>query len=89
MLPGAASTATEAVNCRRRRANSTAAALPVPLRCRVGPAAGAAAAVDDWPALIQAALTELFGVIGGALTFSFEADPSSSGSAGVLTLDKR
>jgi hypothetical protein len=55
----------------------------------VGPAAGAAAAVDDWPALIQAALTELFGVIGGALTFSFEADPSSSGSAGVLTLDKR
>jgi hypothetical protein len=55
----------------------------------VGPAAGAAAVVDDWPALIQAALTELFGVIGGALPFSFEADPSSSGSAGVLTLDKR
>ena len=56
--------------------------------CRVG-SAGAAASLSDWPALVQAALVQLFGVIGGGVPFDFQPEPSAGGSAGLLTVDKR
>lgn len=60
--------------------------LPLLGCCSVGPAA-AAFQPGDLQAVVDASLVQLFGVIGGALPYVFEA--GGSAATGVVTVDKR